>query len=310
MNPKVTIVMYHYVRDFQNTKYPEIKGMDVRDFEKQVQFLKKNYNVISMDELVNSIQHGTTIEDNSAVLTFDDAYSDHYEYVYPILKKYGVKGAFYVPTGILQNKKVLDVNKIHYILASSHHEKIMKELFLLLNSYREEYDLDSNERYFDIYAHANRWDPKEVIFIKRMLQKGLDKEIRTKITDELFQKFVGQPEDEFSKKLYLSTEQILEMQMNGMHFGPHTHDHVWMDSLSKDEQKEQIVKSLHYLENIGVNLDRWTMCYPYGGYNKDTLELMEELGCNAAVTVEPKVYVLDQINEYKIPRLDCNDIKV
>ena len=41
MNPQVTIVMYHYVRDFQNTKYPDIKGMDVRDFEKQVQFLKK-----------------------------------------------------------------------------------------------------------------------------------------------------------------------------------------------------------------------------------------------------------------------------
>ena len=55
----------------------------------------------------------------------------------------------------------------------------------------------------------------------------------------MFQKFVGQPEDEFSKELYLSTEQILEMQNNGMHFRPHTHDHVWLDSLSKDEQKEQ-----------------------------------------------------------------------
>ena len=82
-----------------------------------------------------------------------------------------MKGAFYVPTGILQDKKVLDVNKIHYILASSHHEKIMKELLFLLDRYRKEYNLDTNEKYFETYAHANRWDPKEVIFIKRLLQR-------------------------------------------------------------------------------------------------------------------------------------------
>lgn len=309
MNPEVTIVMYHYVRDFQNTKYPEIKGMDVRDFEKQVAYLKNNYNVISMDDLVDAIQNGKEIKDNSAVLTFDDAYSDHYEYVYPVLKKYGVKGAFYVPTGILQNKKVLDVNKIHYILASSTHEEIFKEMLLLLDQFREAYNLDSNENYFNKYAHANRWDPKEVIFIKRMLQKGLEEVVRAKITDYLFKKFVGQPEDEFSKELYLSTEQILEMQENGMHFGPHTHDHVWLDSLTKEEQKNQMEKSLRYLKEIGVNLDKWTMCYPYGGYNGDTLTLMDEMGCHAAVTVEPKKFKLHDSNKFELPRLDCNDIE-
>ncbi|MEH7504135.1 polysaccharide deacetylase family protein [Neobacillus drentensis] len=309
MNPDVTIVMYHYVRDYQNTKYPDIKGMDVRTFEKQVQYLKNNYNVISMDELVDAIQNGASIDEHSAVLTFDDAYSDHYLYVYPILKKYGVKGAFYVPTGILQDKKVLDVNKIHYILASASHETILQELMLLLDRYRDMYNLETIENYFEKYAHANRWDPEEIIFIKRMLQKGLDQEVRMKITDELFQKFVGQPEEEFSKELYLSTEQILEMQNNGMHFGPHTHDHVWLDSLMKEVQKDQMKKSLHYLKEIGVNLDRWTMCYPYGGYNEDTLTLMEEMGCSAAVTVEPKKFRLNDVNKFELPRLDCNDIE-
>ena len=30
------IVMYHYVRDYKNTRYPYIKGLDVRDFEFQI----------------------------------------------------------------------------------------------------------------------------------------------------------------------------------------------------------------------------------------------------------------------------------
>ena len=32
----LSIVMYHYVRDYQTTPYKEIKGLDVKEFEYQI----------------------------------------------------------------------------------------------------------------------------------------------------------------------------------------------------------------------------------------------------------------------------------
>ena len=42
----LTVVMYHYVRDLKNSKYPALKGLDVQLFEEQILYLKKYYHVI------------------------------------------------------------------------------------------------------------------------------------------------------------------------------------------------------------------------------------------------------------------------
>ena len=43
MKSEVTIVMYHYVRDLKNSRYPNIKGLDIEKFKKQIKFFKENH---------------------------------------------------------------------------------------------------------------------------------------------------------------------------------------------------------------------------------------------------------------------------
>ena len=50
MNTKATIVMYHFVRDLKNSRYPEIKGLDISLFKEQIKYLKKFYNFITMEQ--------------------------------------------------------------------------------------------------------------------------------------------------------------------------------------------------------------------------------------------------------------------
>ena len=52
MKSEVTVVMYHYVRDLKNSRYPNIKGLDIEKFKKQINFFKKNYNFIRMEDLI------------------------------------------------------------------------------------------------------------------------------------------------------------------------------------------------------------------------------------------------------------------
>ena len=52
------------------------------------------------------------------IITFDDGYKDHFQYVYPLLKERGIQGSFFPPKSAIQDNQILDVNSIHYILAT------------------------------------------------------------------------------------------------------------------------------------------------------------------------------------------------
>ena len=43
----LTIVMYHYVRDLKNSRFPGIKGLELDLFKEQIEYLHKHYNINS-----------------------------------------------------------------------------------------------------------------------------------------------------------------------------------------------------------------------------------------------------------------------
>ena len=313
-NQNLTVVMYHYVRDLKHSRYPSIKGLDVALFKEQVAFLKKHYSFVTVEEVIAATQGIHKLPSHPVLLTFDDAYIDHFTYVFPILKNEGVQGAFYAPVKAITQHKVLDVNKIHFILASTPEEKmssLLKEIALLLDKYREVYHLESFEFYYKKLAQLDRFDTKEVIFVKRLLQVELVEKLRNIITTELFKKIVGVEEGTFSRELYMSEDQMKYMVSAGMHIGSHGYDHYWLGSLPKEKQEVEIKESLKFIENIGGDIKHWTICYPYGNYNDDTITLLKENHCALGFTTEVKLAdINNQIgdNIFKIPRLDTNDL--
>jgi len=309
MNRKVTIVMYHYVRDLKHSRYPEIKGLDLPLFYEQILYLKKHYQFITMEMLIDSMDNHNSLPEKSVLLTFDDAYSDHFDYVFPFLDKHKIQGSFYPPVKSITEHTVLDVNKIHFILASENDKtKIIAEIKNELKKFRNDYALESFEYYYDKLAKANRFDTADVIFIKRLLQVELEESIRNIITDNLFDKIVGIDEVSFSRELYMNVEQIECMNRNGMHIGSHGYDHYWLGSLNKEEQRIEIEKALKFLSSVGSDTNNWTMCYPYGNYNETIIELLAEYNCKLALTTEVDIANLDSFNKYTLPRLDTNDL--
>lgn len=313
-NQNLTVLMYHYVRDLKHSRYSSIKGLDVALFKEQVAFLKKHYSFVTVEEVIAATQGIHKLPSHPVLLTFDDAYIDHFTYVFPILKNEGVQGAFYAPVKAIIQHKVLDVNKIHFILASTPEEKIsslLKEIALLLDKYREVYHLESFEFYYKKLAQLDRFDTTEVIFVKRLLQVELVEELRNIITTELFEKIVGVEEGTFSRELYMSEDQMKCMVSAGMHIGSHGYDHYWLGSLPKEKQEVEIKESLKFIENIGGDIKHWTICYPYGNYNDDTITLLKENHCALGFTTEVKLADINNQmgdNVFKIPRLDTNDL--
>ena len=84
---KVAILAYHRIDWAAN--YPwSVTPITPENFDLEMRYLRHNYQVISLDELSNSLCNFEDLPPNTAVVTFDDGYRDIYVNAYPILKKY------------------------------------------------------------------------------------------------------------------------------------------------------------------------------------------------------------------------------
>ena len=306
MSNKVSIVMYHYARDLQASRYPGIKGLDLKLFREQIDFLKARYTFINCGQLLESCIHGADLPENSIFLTFDDGYIDHYTNVFPILKENNIQGFFSMPGKILAEGKLLDVNKIHFILASLPIGDLMPKIRERLDFYQgREYTIPPYEELYDKLAVANRFDTRDVIFIKRLLQVELDEALRNLITDDLFKDCVSLPEQAFAKELYMSYDQIKLMRREGMVFGIHGYEHYWMNRLSPEALENDIKKALDVF--AGIVPEEWICCYPYGSHSDSVIDCVKRLGAAAGLSTEVKTATADFSGRYLLARFDTND---
>jgi peptidoglycan/xylan/chitin deacetylase (PgdA/CDA1 family) len=308
MNNTITVVMYHYVKDVDKTPYPKIKAMGVNQFKTQIEYFEKYYKFVTIQDCIQAFHEQKKLANNSILLTFDDGYADMYNNVYPILKEKGIQGAFFIPGKPITEGIVLNVNKIQHVLATSYSDSALKEkLKHYLNVYKNDFNLNSYNYYYEKYAIADYFDSADVVFIKKMLSFVLPLSCRTLIVDDLFRTQVTSDEKSFSKSLYLNISQIKEMQANGMYIGSHGYEHFWLGEISKQEQIVDIEKSLNFLESIGSPTSEWAITYPYESYNESLIEVVKEKGCKLGFIEEERIVNVDIDDSFHLPRLDTNE---
>ena len=104
---RVPILMYHYISvppSFQDQLRVNL-SVPPDQFENQLKYLKENgYKTIDLYTLHDHLVNNTPLPAKPIILTFDDGYRDHYENAFPLLKKYGMVGTFFVFTDpVFQN---------------------------------------------------------------------------------------------------------------------------------------------------------------------------------------------------------------
>ena len=302
----LTIVMYHYVRPIIGSEFPGIKGLEIEGFRRQLDYLNENFKIVNTEQVIDACLKGSKLPKNACWLTFDDGYKDHFKFVLPELLKRKIHGAFFPPRVAIEDNVVLDVNSIHYILSSA------SDIRLLVSKLNELCRLNSISNddlstYYKEFACANRFDNADTVYVKRMLQHGLPERIRNTITSELFHDYVGLKQTDFSCKLYMNIDEVKQLVKNGMYIGSHGSMHYWLDRISAEQQEQDIVGSLEFLERVGALTKDWVMCYPYGAFNDTTLFLLKKYGASVGITTEVRKADISKDNSFALPRLDTND---
>lgn len=290
------VLTYHRILDEPDFQDP--LKVSVANFEKQILFLKKDYQILSGKEVGDIIRKGQPFPQNSCLITFDDGWRDNYTHAFPILKKYEVPALIFISTDYIGTSKVF------------WHEQLVK-IFSKMPSH------------FQIEKHKstlNKW-PHELC--KRMIdisESGLD-ERQTKIheltvylkgfnletIDQIKQdieRFWENGESE-NYPLMLSWEEVQEMLRNNICFGSHTKRHVILTRTDEDKIKEELFESKERIESK-INQPVYFLSYPNGDYNDFVIKIAREAGFLASFTCNPGTNISSE-HPFELKRNHINE---
>jgi peptidoglycan/xylan/chitin deacetylase (PgdA/CDA1 family) len=300
-------IMYHYVRQ-QVKELPYFIYLHIEDFIKQIDYLMEHHHILSIEEMKWCIQNEEVI-DNGIILTFDDGLIDHYNFVFPVLKKRNLWGIFYIPTKPYKDKCLLDVHRVHYLLGRYGGQYVYECVQKLLRN--SDY-INGNEAIFSNKTYLKQDNDVYVTKTKQILNYYITPYAKNRILSKLM---VDLCEDEctLSKNFYLQGQHIKDMIDCGMSIGSHGHTHTLFSNLTYEEQCNEISESLDVLKYLTDNKNINSFCYPYGGklsYDKYTIQCLQDANIDFSFSVESKnIDKTDMKIKYELPRFDCNEFK-
>ena len=314
--PKALVLMYHRIAELKAD--PWQLAVSPANFEQHLQVLKKAGSVISVKEMIASLEN-KAIPDNSICITFDDGYMDNYLAAQPLLERYQCPATFFIPTHYIGNKQQFWWDELENMLL--HYPHLPANLSLQIGETLYNFDLgkDNVLTWAQIRKHESWVWPAPPPTRRCELYLNIWERIRPLPFNEL-QSVLKEIKNWASFKnvtdagcFAMTHEQLLAL---GTHpfidLGLHTETHPALSCHSKEVQHAEIAGNRKRLEGICA-IPVETIAYPYGNYNATTLDVVKELGLRAAFTTTEKIVSNRtdpfQIGRFQVKNWDENNFK-
>lgn len=101
---------------------------DVENFKNQLRYLKKQYNLVSLDQLIRFFHSNQELPEKPLLITFDDGDFTLYKNAFPILRKENIPAAVFVITELLNTTRPFWWNEIEFYLGEKEGNKKVWEV--------------------------------------------------------------------------------------------------------------------------------------------------------------------------------------
>ena len=280
---RVLLLNYHRVLSDSELNSSIVQpGMYVHSdvFEKQVQFLASNFQILSFSDLLNRWRGEPLDPDHRyCVITFDDGWRDNYFNAYPVLNRYSIPATIFLATDFVGTDRWFWPEMVSHVLDEDV-TKIEKALSEVSGSGDGSSDLVTAVRsVLKAFRNSQRRDILDAV-IERL--KEFSEPAILDVANEL-SKLLEKPIPK--NPLMLTWEEVSKMSEKGISFGSHSCSHKILTGLSRQEAIHEIRESRETLIRKTVNMVD-IFCYPNGNYNAQTLSWVKEAGYQAAVSTE------------------------
>ena len=298
--PKTLILCYHRVCDLKAD--PANITVSKENFLKQIIWLNKNYNIISLDELSDCLVSSHAIKDKSIVITFDDGYLNYIETM-ELLNHYGIPATFFIClpesknnffywdilSDLLIEEQLINNKKLSFIKMLCEYEgvDIQIESELSHKQFEETKRWNIN---LDFYP-SERCRLYKILSLKAEYESGYSKNNFLKILDSY---------SCFSNNNFFNSN--INFDLGICSIGAHTLNHFCLSKLSLREQEKEILDNKLILEKkMNKTIDYFS--YPFGShehYNQDSINIVKNNFKLGLANFEGKVH--KESNLYELPR--------
>ena len=275
------ILMYHRI-----LKDEFINGLAPQEFDKQIAYIIKNFNVVSIEDLLRDVKNNT-VKPYSLALTFDDGHYDFYVNAWPILKKYNLPASLYITTGFVDGATWLWPDLLKYILLNSNTAILNVENLGDISTYKAEHHISWHklgDHCLTLSVEARN---------KLLLQLAEDAQISV----------LDRPQPPFHS---VTWPQLQEMHKEGLVVGSHTVTHPILSSLSAESLQYELATSAAAIQQY-LGTAPAGICYPNGrpeDINEDVIKAAELTGYTYGLMGRNSKF--NRTRTFKIGRIPAN----
>lgn len=235
-------------------------------------FLAKNYNVVSLEELIDTVKQNKTLPRKAVTITFDDGYTDNYINAYPILKDNKLPATIFLATDYIGTGKLLWFDKVWQVLKNYGD---LSKIEIPENICEE----DLRAQLLNILMD-NSLEKDVAVDLVTSLMKKMNIKERTALIKYIVE---NSPHQKQEDSLMLSWEQVIEMSKNRISIQGHTKSHQNLKEISEKEAKIEIIEGKKEIEKR-INKKVTCFSYTYGEFNDRIKALVSKADFDCACT--------------------------
>ncbi|QWV91841.1 polysaccharide deacetylase family protein [Geomonas oryzisoli] len=263
------VLMYHRILPASEQGRLHQEGMYVTTdtFERHLEFLKRHFRLGSVQDLVGVENPAPERQRPLCILTFDDGWSDFYDYAYPLLQRHEVPALVFLPTDYIGTGRRFWSESLRRLFEGA----------------------VTAGRQAELVAMVKRRFPglplgEDVAAVLEALTVHL-KSCSAEETASLLRSLEGVAVPATPPPDFLTWEQVHEMRASGLvSFGSHSCSHRMLTSLGAGEVRSELSDSRDQLRAHGVVGDEVAFCFPNGNYDDTGVALLSEEGYACAFT--------------------------
>lgn len=279
----LVVLMYHRVDvpEAQPALYPGLISATPELFDLQMSYLKENYRVVSVAEVLAARRNGTPLPPRAVLITFDDAYNDFADHAWPALKRHGLPATLFVPTAFPDSPELMFWwDRVYHVVSSLPPNRMFDTPIGRLPTATSE---QRQLAYTRLNQHVKMLPHCEAMAF----------------VDRLCAEF----DPPRAHQSVLGWDALRMLVREGVTLGAHTRTHPMMNRISIEEARAEVVGSLHDLEReIGAAAP--IFAYPSGHFSAEIARMLEQQGLALAFTTMSGINHMRDINWLEIRRLN------
>ena len=284
-------IMFHHFHD--DGIHAKGQGsIDKDDFYKMINFIGRN-NILDADIFFEKFKNNK-LKEKEVCLTFDDGIKCQIDVALPILEELKIKSFFFVYTSMFEGKPDnLEIFRYFRMNYFNNVDEFYNSFYQVLDKDLKTFFEDNNDKIKATKIKFPHYSIEDIKF--RLVRDIFLTKSHYEETMFLMLKEKQFNYKDFFKKLFFQKDDLIRLDSLGHLVGLHSHNHpTLLEKLNYDEQKDEYEKCLSSISNI---LDKPKneikyMSHPCGSYNKDTFEILKELGIELGfkqiMTIEPE----------------------